>query len=87
MINHEITLVAFHRCPDGNYSITDIVETNRKNASYFLRYWRREPEIDAFSALSPNWRDELASVRKIDIAPLRRANMRIVHEACRENVG
>lgn len=44
-IPHEVTLVAIRRETCGNFCILDIVETSRRNASYFTRRWVKDREV------------------------------------------
>ncbi|MES0071904.1 hypothetical protein [Mesorhizobium sp. M0058] len=52
-VPHEITLFALMRWADGAFSLLDIVETSRKNASIFTRRWMRDPEVAAIAAIAP----------------------------------
>ena len=45
-VHHEITLVAFVQHSDGARSIIDIIETDNHYASYFVRRWLKDPEIE-----------------------------------------
>ena len=44
-VPHEITLMAFIRHPDGDYSVYDIVETSFRYAYSFWSRFRRNPEV------------------------------------------
>lgn len=44
-VKHELTLQAFTRHEDGDYSCTDIVETSFRFASKFWSRFRRNPDI------------------------------------------
>lgn len=50
----QIKLVAFITNGDGTMSVTDIAETSFKNASWFVRTWRRHlKDVTHISAAKP----------------------------------
>lgn len=52
-VKHEVTLIAFVIHPDGTRSITDIVETSFRNASYFMRSYYRNADVHEVAAVRP----------------------------------